>query len=178
MTTTTLAQKALIDAANVFLEKDKISKEATSAQGKAKTALKNAFLEYRKQNNLNPATTIQIDERVYTYSAAIADKVNSRGWHEMWKRGEITEDQYFSAIDVSLTTARTLIGEDQALLITETVVGKTFDMRVTKAEEPHKFKINVPVESKPVARLKKAPILEAAAATAPRTRQIRLRTTK
>ncbi len=147
MTTT---ENAFISAVKNFKKLAQAAKDATSEANKAKTSLKNSLIAYRKQNDIDPAATLQVDDEIYAYAPAIAEKINPKLWYDLLKRREISEEQFFDAISVSVTEAKTIVGEDRVIAMRETVIGKTYDVRITKAEDTTPFRVHLPAKAKTV----------------------------
>lgn len=142
-----LNAQVLVDAAKKLQELDSEAKKATSALNKQKTAFKNSFLEYRRTEGLDASSMVQIGDVEYAYAPAVHEQVDPRSWFALYKANEITEEQYFAALSVSITEARESAGVDHVLAITKIVAGKTFDIRAKKTDDSVAFRVNQPMKA-------------------------------
>jgi len=145
-------------------------REASSALGKAKTKVKNFFKGFFPAENIPSTSSIDIDGIVYSFKASESDILDPRKWYALWQSGEITEDQYFGAVNVVKEEATLAIGEDQALSIQVRVVGKTADVRRNDAEAGQRkgVFVDTPERSKPGIVKRTLPKPEPILNTAPR----------
>lgn len=60
----------------------------------------------------------------------IAEEVNPRVWYDWFRKGKISENQYFGALSVSVTDARNAIGNDQMAEVRNETLSKTPDLRI------------------------------------------------
>lgn len=110
----------------------------SNALNKAKTKARNFIKDVLDTEKLPGKTVIECDGIKYTYMPHLADKIDPRQWMTMWKKGEITEEQFFDALDVTKAKAELAIGKDQCATITVQRIGDESDLRRDAAEQGHR----------------------------------------
>lgn len=134
--TAELSPKEKLQAAFADLRTAKeAASEARNAENRAKTAIKKELLAYLKSVDA-PATSHVIDNGVEAwYGATQSEEFPLDAWFKLYKEKQITEDQFKSALSVSITEARKQAGADVVLSHTTTKLGTKADIRMDKCEE-------------------------------------------
>lgn len=113
--------------------KDK-NNAANNAVNRKKTVLKNLIQDYLQSVGAKANDGIVLDDTEIAFRPNITDEIDPRTWYDWWKKGRISDNQFFSAISVSVTTARNAIGEDQLGEVKHTTLSKTPDLRIKPLE--------------------------------------------
>lgn len=131
------------------------NKAASNALNKQKTQAKRIIQEIITENQLPADTVFRVDGIDYKYDIATSEKLDPRKWYQMWIDQEITDDQYFDALDVRKEDAKQAIGDDQVISITIVRPGKDMDVRRNEKNQDGTEGIDIVVpEVKPVAKAK------------------------
>lgn len=99
------------------------------------TKFKNELRKFLNANGHKEADGIVIDGKLYAYRHGTSDSISVKSWYELFKAGRISENQFMSALSVSVTEARKAIGTDQIADITVTTTAKSESLKVEDAPE-------------------------------------------
>lgn len=118
------------------LSKD-AAKRATNEANQKATVLRKAVVEYLstvKGANVYDEIAINDDELVAS-RPTVTEVIDPREWVRMWQAGEISDNQFYESLDVSVTRVRQAIGDDQLGDVKIQVLGDTTDIRVIKQDK-------------------------------------------
>lgn len=113
------------------------ARRATNEANQKATILRKAVVDYLstvKGANVYDEIAINDDELVAS-RPTVSDVIDPREWVRMWQAGEISDNQFYESLDVSVTRARAAIGEDQLDDVRIQVLGDTTDIRVIKQDK-------------------------------------------
>lgn len=114
----------------------------------------------------------------FDYNQTETEVIPPEDFLALYERGEITKEQFLKCISVGKANVDTHVGSDVTLKLSQTKIGKEFDVRVTELDidAPREEVIVLPTPQVNIVR-KKAPLKKPVQQTAakPAVRRIKLK---
>jgi len=124
-------------------------KRATNAFNKENTITCATFKDFVQAEGLPAKTGIAISNQLYTWEPTEREVIDPRKWYALWKKKEITEQQFFIALSVSKATANIIVGEDQTLPMLKMERGDKADIRSKEVDTVSRPSVVLPGPIKP-----------------------------
>lgn len=111
------------------------AREMTNAKNRQNTVVKDALSDLRRHFDWQPDDKIQLGEFALSYCAVDREVLLPETVLEMYERGEITREQFTSAISVGVTDAKKYLGADVFEKHKVVQKGAKADTRLSEAEK-------------------------------------------
>lgn len=105
------------------------AREAVNTLNRHNTQCCKTFLAFMQQEKLPLRSKVVIDGTEYMYATAETRCIDPKQWFELWRNGEITQEQYFNCLSVGKRDAKLIVGEDQVEAISIDKLGTEADIR-------------------------------------------------
>lgn len=111
-----------------------IAKEHGNAANRQKTQIKNAVKRYARAEEMSPDDYLIVDDEEYRYDVTTTDKISIDKFWDLFDKKKITIEQLKEVVSINKGDAERVIGAHVINSITETVKGKTADIRTQPAK--------------------------------------------
>lgn len=123
------------DGLKKLAELKEAANTASNAVNRQKTVIKHEVHAYLNDAGASNNDGVIVDGFEIAYRPNVTDEISPREWYDWWQKKKISDNQFFSAISVSITTARNAIGNDQLDQVKHETLSKTADLRIIEAKD-------------------------------------------
>lgn len=118
-----------------FYELRETANAAGNAVNRKKTVIKNSLHEYLADKKASMNDSLVVDGLAVAFRPNVSEEIDPRVWYEWWTTKRISDNQFFSALSVSVATARDAVGNDQIGQLKHETLSKTNDLRISPAPD-------------------------------------------